>query len=451
MAIGKFFAALVCGALGIATFVSAQTTTPAEDLAKNLTQQLAARQFDAVAGHFNETMAAAMPSAKLSQTWDAITGQAGAYQSIEGTSVQAAQGYRIVLVTTRFEKTTLGIKWAFDDKDKVAGLFVVPAETPAAWTSPDYAQPAKFQETPVKVGTAPWQLDGTLTLPSGAGPFPAVVLVGGSGPEDQDETIFGNKPFKDIAWGLASRGIAVLRFNKRTFQYGKELKAHQAGFTVNEESVDDARAAVAQLAARPDVNPKRIFVLGHSLGAMLAPRIAEGDAQVAGLIIMAGPTRPFEQAVVAQIRYITGLQGPITPEGQKQIDSIEQVAQQIESPSLTADSTIDFLGSPIPGSYFLDLRNYHPAEVAAGLKIPMLILHGARDYQVTAEDTAGWQKALAGKPGVTFIDYPNLFHLFMASSSPGTGLGTPSDYQKVSHVVPQVIDDIATWVQSAKR
>ncbi|MGC2620108.1 MAG: alpha/beta fold hydrolase, partial [Acidobacteriaceae bacterium] len=298
MAIGKFFAALGCGAFAFTVLVPAQTGTPVEELARNLTQQLAARQFDAVVGHFDGTMAGAMPSAKLSQTWDAITGQAGAFQSITGTSVQAVQGYQVVLVTTHFEKANLGIKWAFDGQSRVAGLFVVPAEAPNPWTAPDYAQPAKFQESPVTVGAAPWQLDGTLTVPVGAGPFPAVVLVAGSGPEDQDETIVGNKPFKDIAWGLASRGIAVLRFNKRTLQYGKELKAHQAGFTVNEESVDDARAAVALLATHADIDPQRIFVLGHSLGAMLAPRIAQGDKQVAGLIIMAGPTRPFEQVLV---------------------------------------------------------------------------------------------------------------------------------------------------------
>jgi fermentation-respiration switch protein FrsA (DUF1100 family) len=104
------------------------------------------------------------------------------------------------------------------------------------------------------------------------------------------------------------------------------------------------------------------------------------------------------------------------------------------------------MGSVIPGSYFLDLRSYHPAEVAARLKIPMLILRGERDYQVTAEDTDGWKKALAGKANVSFTTYPGLYHLFMPSTSPGTGLGTPADYQKPGHVTPPVIDDIAVWI-----
>ncbi|MGB9032442.1 MAG: alpha/beta fold hydrolase, partial [Acidobacteriaceae bacterium] len=272
------------------------------------------------------------------------------------------------------------------------------------------------------------------------------VLVAGSGPEDEDETISPNKPFKDLAWGLASRNIAVLRYTKRTAQYAKELLANDAGFTVNQETVDDARAAVALLAKRPEVDSRRIFVLGHSLGGMMAPRIAEGNAQVAGLVILAGPTRPFEQLLVDQVTYIEGLQGTITPEAQKQIDAVEQLAKEIESPSLAADARVNVMGSVIPGSYFLDLRSYHPAEVAARLKIPMLILRGERDYQVTADDTAGWKKALAGRADVSFATYPGLYHLFMTSTSPGVGPGTPADYQKPGHVAPPVIDDIAAWI-----
>jgi uncharacterized protein len=446
-------ALLWAAALGAASLAALQTTTYLESLAKDLTQHLAARQFDPIVAHFDETMTSAMPAAKLAEFWDGLIGQVGAFQSITGTRVQALQGYQVVLVTSKFEKTTLNVKWVFDSKSRIAGFFVVPVETDAPWTPPDYAKPASFHEQQITVGSAPWQLPGTLTLPNeskGAGPFPAVVLVQGSGPHDQDETIGANKPFKDIAWGLASRNIAVVRYNKRTLQHGKEMMASGTGLTVNEETVDDARSAVALLAKRPEIDPRRIFVLGHSLGGMLAPRIAQGDAQVAGLVILAGNTRPFEQMAVEQIKYIAGLNGKIPPEAQKQIDAAEQSAKEIESPTLAADAKVNFLGTTIPGSYFLDLRGYHPAEVAAQLKIPMLVLRGERDYQVTSEDFNGWKNALAGKPEITLKVYPGLFHLFMPSSSPGTGLGTPADYQKPGHVVEPVIGDIASWIESQR-
>ena len=433
----------------VAVAFAAQPATPApESVAKDLTRQLAARKFDPVVAHFDETMTAALPSAKLAATWDGILAQAGAFRSIDTTSMQQVEGYQVVLVTSTFEKASLVLKWVFDGKLRVAGFFIAPAEPAAEWTPPDYAKPADFHEQPVTVGDRPWQLSGTLTLPNGTGPFPAIVLVAGSGPEDQDETIVANKPFKDIAWGLASRNIAVLRYNKRTLQYASQLQANDAGLTVNQETVDDARAAVALLSKRPEIDPRRIFVLGHSLGGMLAPRIAQGDAQVAGLVILAGSTRPLEQVIVDQVRYIVGLQGKITPEGQKQIDEAEQSAKQIESPTLAADTKLNVLGSPIPGSYFLDLRGYHPAEVAAKLGIPMFILRAERDYQVTQQDFDGWKAALSSKPNVTWKVYPGLFHLFMPSSSAGPGLGTPDDYQKPGHVTAQVIDDIAAWIQA---
>jgi hypothetical protein len=442
---------LGAGALGLASFGAPQAgAQDFESLGKSLTQQLAARQFDQVATHFDETMTSAMPAAKLAEFWDGLIGQVGAFQSIAGTRVQPVQGYQAVLVTSKFEKATLNVKWVFDSKGRVAGFFVVPAEAEAPWKPPDYAKPVSFHERQIKVGNEPWQLPGTLTLPNGAGPFPAVVLVQGSGPHDQDETIGPNKPFKDIAWGLASRNIAVVRYNKRTLQYGKEIKAQEAGFTVNDETVDDARSAVALLAKRQEIDPRRIFVLGHSLGGMLAPRIAQGHAQVAGLVILAGTTRPLEQVIVEQLKYIASLDGKITPEARKQIDAAEQSDKEIESPTLAADAKVNVLGTTIPGSYFLDLRSYHPAEVAAQLKIPMLILRGERDYQVTSEDFDGWKNALAGKPGVTLKVYPGLFHLFMPSSSPGTGLGTPADYQKPGHVTEAVIGDITSWIEAQR-
>lgn len=436
-------------ALGAASLAAQPPTPDLEALAKDLTQQLVARQFDPVVAHFDETMTSKMPSARLAQVWDGLIAQVGAFRSIDATHLQQEQGYQVVLVTSKFAKTTLNLKWVFDAKGRVAGFFLVPVVSAAAsWTPPDYAKPDSFHEQPVTIGAAPWQLSGTLTVPNGIGPFPAIVLVAGSGPEDQDETIYSNKPFKDIAWGLASRNIAVLRYNKRTMQYSSQLQVEDAGFTVNQETVDDARAAVEFLSKRLQIDSQRIFVLGHSQGGTLAPRIAQGDAQVAGLVILAGGTRPLEQVLVDQVKYIVGLQGQITPEAQKQIAGVEQTAKQIESPTLTAETRLNVLGSPVPGSYFLDLRGYHPAEVAAQLKIPMLLLRGDHDYQVTQEDFDGWKTTLSSKPNVTWKVYPGLFHLFMPSSSAGPGLGTPTDYQKPGHVTEQVIDDIAAWTKA---
>ena len=197
------------------------------------------------------------------------------------------------------------------------------------------------------------------------------------------------------------------------------------------------------LATIPEVDSKHIFVIGHSLGAYLGPRIASGDAQIAGLILMAGTTRPLEDVVLEQVQNASSRHGGNSPEAQKAIADAEASKRQIEDPNLKPGTMVSMLGTPIPSEYFLDLREYHPAEVAVSLKIPILILQGERDIQVSMVDFDGWKKALTGHPNVTFKSYPSLTHLFM----PGSGPSTEAEYMKPDHVSLEVVEDIAAWVK----
>ena len=169
-------------------------------------------------------------------------------------------------------------------------------------------------------------MPGTLTVPNGKGPFPAIVLVHGSGPNDRDESIGANKPFRDLAYGLATHGIAVLRYDKRTHVHPEQFA--NIVFTVKEETIDDALSAVALLRTTAHIDPTRICVLGHSLGGMLIPRIGLADNRVAGLIVLAGATMPLGDTMLRQVRYLAEAQGPITPEVQQQLDAISgQIAR----------------------------------------------------------------------------------------------------------------------------
>jgi hypothetical protein len=267
------------------------------------------------------------------------------------------------------------------------------------------------------------------------------VLVHGSGPNDRDETILGNKPFRDLALGLASRGIAVLRYDKRSLVYPGKLQATE-DFTVKQEVIDDALAAVQTLRAQPRIVPARVFVLGHSLGGMLIPRIAAGDSSVAGVIVMAGAARPIEQAILEQTQYLALADGRITPEEQKQIDDAKTLVETVRA--LTpedAKSPKAIFGAR--ASYWLDLRGYDAPAAAKHVTQPMLVLQGERDYQVTMDEFARWKSALAGKPQVTFHSYPALNHLFVS----GTGMSLPSEYETAGHVDEAVVRDIAEWIK----
>jgi uncharacterized protein len=405
---------------------------------------LANKDFAGAVGQFDDTMRTALPEPKLKETWETLQTQAGPFQKQLGVRATKLAGYDVVLVTCQFKQMALDAKVVFDAKGRVAGLFFVPSH-PAANTSepPPYARVNAFEEKEFIVGRGEWRLPGTLTLPTGGvGPWPAVVLVHGSGPNDRDEAVGGNKPFRDLAWGLATKGIAVLRYEKRTKEYAQKLQAAGLGqFTVQEETIDDALSAVAQLRATDGLDPKRIFIVGHSLGGTVAPRIGHADPKLAGLMILAGPTRPLEDLMVEQTRYLISLNGQPSAESRAKLD--ELLAEAAKVKKLTAaDSSTTALLLHAPAAYWLDLREHNTLTVAKELKQPLLILQGGRDYQVTEVDFNRWKEALATQPNVTFKLYPKLNHLFMT----GEGKSTPDEYEEPGHLAEAVVTDMAEWI-----
>ena len=393
---------------------------------------------------FDAKMSAALPENKLKEIWDTLPKQVGAFQHrSEARLADHKAPYQQVIVPLQFEKMALNMLVVVDlTTGQISGLFFQPDQSAQAqqYQTPAYADPAQFTETDVTIGAEPWQLPGTLTLPNGVSPFPAVVLVHGSGPNDRDETLGPNKPFKDIAQGLASQGIAVLRYDKRTKVYPQEMMQIK-DFTVKDETIDDAVAGVEFLRRQPRIDPQRVFVLGHSLGGYLAPRVAQAAADSAGLIILAGATRPLEDLMLEQTRYILGSDGSVSNEDQAQLDQLRQQVAAVKA--LTASDAGRGLLLGAPASYWIDLKDYQPAEVARSLTLPLLIMQGERDYQVTMQDFQNWQNALAGKTNVTLKTYPDLNHLFMSGSGPST----PTEYQAPGNVAPKIIQDIVQWLQ----
>jgi dienelactone hydrolase len=353
----------------------------------------------------------------------------GAVESIGEPSVRKAGPNTIVVIPVKFASRSVNFQAAINASGQVYIMNLVPGEV--AWQRPAYSKPDAFHERAVTVGEGDWKLPGTLTVPSGAGPYPAIALVHGNGPNDRDETVGGSKIFKDLAEGLATRGIVVLRYEKRTRQYGAKM-AGMHGTTVQEETVDDAVAAAALLRAQKEVDPRRVYVLGHSLGGYVAPRIAEEDGKLAGLLILAGNVRPLEDLLMEQSRSMQM--------NASQMETLKTLVARIKALEPADADAPPILGMTVP--YLLDLKGYDPVAVAKKQTIPMLILQGERDYQVTMADFALWKAALGARKDVVFHSYPALNHLFIA----GEGKSTEAEYRKPGHVAPEVIDDIAKWI-----
>jgi dienelactone hydrolase len=423
-----------------------QTPQDVEAHARAIVGMLIAGEYAKIESQYDDQMARALAPGALGASWTNSARQLGAFESITGVQVSQAASNHVATATCAFKNYSVTLRIVFNDAGQLSGLASTSLTPRVAWSPPSYSDPSLFEERAVTVKTGRFELPGFVTVPKSPGKHAAIVLVHGSGPNDMDESAGPNKMFKDLAYGLAGRGIAVLRYDKRTRKYGAQISDDPAQMTVKDEVIDDALSAVALVAAMSEVDPRRVFIAGHSLGAYLAPRIATGQPQIAGIIVLAANARPIEDLVVEQVRYEASMAGPMTPAIQRAIDSAEASAKSIRDPELKPGTTVRLLGSPLPASYFLDLRTYHPTEVAASLKIPMLFLQGERDYQVTMTDFALWQKALAGHANATLKSYSGLNHHFMM----GTGPGSPAEYMQPNHVDTRVVDDIVAFCSTPR-
>jgi hypothetical protein len=237
-----------------------------------------------------------------------------------------------------------------------------------------------------------------------------------------------------------------LRYEKRTKVHAGQFTPEMiARLTVQEEVIDDALSAVQILRQAPGIDPDCIYVLGHSLGATLAPRIGQQDPSIAGLIVMAGMTRPFEDTILDQYTYLYGLSGSMTDAQKAELEQLRVNVARVKDPNLSDEVSAKDLPLGLYPAYWIAMRGYQPAEVAKSLAMRILVLQGGRDYQVTAEgDFPAWQHALGEKSSATLKLYPKLFHLFIA----GEGPSTPQEYFVEGHISDEVIQDIVHWIRN---
>lgn len=291
-----------------------------------------------------------------------------------------------------------------------------------------------------------YPLKGLLTIPKGAGPFPAVVLVHGSGSSNMDEKVGKLTPFRDIALGLAERGIASIRYDKRSFAHGMKLLRSGTVITVWEETIEDALLAAALVRADRRIDAERVFLAGHSMGGMLAPRIECAGGDFRGLILLAGTPRRLEEVLLEQTEEITaGLSGIAGWIGRKQLARLrDSFAGLYEITDREAKAKK--LGGGTTLYYFQEMGQPTAADWLARTNKPMLVMQGEQDVQVKPEvDFALYQKLLGDRDNVTFKLYPGLNHAFVSARFRSIAQAK-KEFTPERHIGAQVLDDIANWI-----
>lgn len=426
-------------AIGVPQASAQDAPTPAT-IAARLLDHMDAGEYARAEAMFSAGMAAAVPADKLKAVWESIPAQAGAPRGRGQASVDAQSGMTLVTVPLHYEKAELVAKVAIAADGRIGGFLIQPAP-PTAPAAP--AEDAAFSERALSVGEGESALPGTLAVPKGDAPatgWPAVVLVHGSGPQDRDETIGANRPFLDIARGLAAQGIAVLRYEKRTRARPQDFAGK--AYTVDEETTNDAVAAIAALRASEGIDGKRVFVFGHSQGGMLAPRIATRAGGIAGLVLFAAPARPLLDILIEQNVRLAVLDDGKTSDAEKA--AIEKLKLQVQAARKDGDAAADTLPMGLPASFWRSTDAIDPVAEARKAALPMLVLQGARDIQVVDADWQRWRGGFHDDPKVEFKLYEKLNHLGIA----GEGEGSLAEYGTPGKVDTRLIADVAAWVKA---
>jgi dienelactone hydrolase len=393
------------------------------------------------AAQMSPALAQATPAAKMLALGAGLTRVYGDLQQARAVGYTTNDVHVNVSLVAGYAKLPMSVTVRFTPAGLIDDLYIAPYTGSQPAPVPSYADPSSYTEQNVVVGEGAFALPGTLTLPKGAGPFPAVVLLHGSGPNDRDVTVGGVKLFRDLADGLASRGIAVLRYDKQTLENSLKCDANPR-FSLQDETINDALAAVDLLAENGNIDVSRIFLLGHSLSGFALPQILKQETGVdlAGGICMAGPNSMLD-TLIAQNRILIDA-GLLPPQ---QLPFITGQVDILRDPSFdpAAPPATFVLGAPY---YYASWRGT-ASDFLTQETAPLLFLQGERDCQVPASLLDSWRSALSERTDVTYKLYPKLNHVFTEGEGP---LGLPAEYNTPANVPVYVVDDLANWINAQR-
>ncbi len=329
-----------------------------------------------------------------------------------------------------------------NEKGKIAGFFI----KPLAYQMPPYAKNTVISKEKLFIKSDTLQLPAELIIPRSPEKCPLVILIHGSGANDMDESIGPNKVFYDLALGLAEQGIATLRYDKRTKVYDSLYSGQN--FSLYDETIEDALEALELARQLQNIDTSRIYFAGHSLGAMVIPYLLV-HSEVKGGVMLAGPSRSLADLIMDQTRFFLELDGKLSKKDQASIKEVESRYQKIKNKEFTEETPAKDLLGYWGGKYWNTESTYLPLNFIKSNRKPLLILQGARDYQVDpVKDFIPLKQVCDQVEGCESIEYEGLNHLFIV----GKGDPNPSEYFLPGNVDEKVIRDISDWIlQPTKR
>lgn len=422
-------------------FVSiAVLSVSAQSVIEDVVAQLNKGKYCKVYRSFDATMKDNLSKKQVKEVWENLVGNAGALKSVADIKTEDRDGGIRQTAILKFEKLAVKMILSQREDKKINGLFV----TQLGYQPPSYALGLGTGKKRINFFSDSLELPGELIIPIKCNNCPVVVLVHGSGPNDKDETVGSIKVFYDVAMGLASKGIATFRYDKRFAVY-PELMSTQ--FDLYDETINDAIAALQTIQQDTSLQFGKYVMLGHSLGAYSMPLIADAlERNLDGAILFSANARRLEDLIDYQMKYLTGFDDLITDEEEQIIIENTARSRNIRNGDYTDSTSAENLLAYWPGTFWKGIASYDPVTtLQSNSEIPFLLLQGEKDYQITMEDFAIWETAVGDMPNVSMQSFPGLTHLFTPTDA---DRGSPQDYFAPSNVDEGVIEAIAAWVKA---
>jgi dienelactone hydrolase len=392
--------------------------------------------------YYSPELANALQKGKLEFVWQGILRNTGDFEVVVESKRENREDFYSVVTTLKFENVYMDMVLTINQDNQVSGLFFRPSEyTGDLEQKPPYVDESKIIEEDVEFDCKGFKMYGTLTVPKNQRSFPIVIMATGSGPNDRDEKIGANKPFKNIAQGLGGLGVATLRYDKRTLTHGAEI-AKLPEFNIDNEYTEEVAAAIDYLSTK--YAGRNIYYLGHSMGAFMAPRVMNKNSELRGVVMLAANARPLEDLVLEQTEYIMVETGDVNA---MRLALIEKAVAEVKKINNLEVEVEEPLLLDVSKEYWLSLNQYDPLKEAKNIKGQVLIVQGQRDYQVTMTDFNIWRDKFANNKSWHFKSYEDLNHLFMS----GQGKSLPKEYMKPAYVAEEVITDIARFINNLEK
>lgn len=427
--------------VGITSLVSAQDKSKIKSESDKIISWFRSGDFVKISQQVEPNYRSYFTPSVFEKDWEELIGTYGKYINHRYVSLESAGNYNMSSCNLVLEYLPFIMNITFNEKWEILSINFVPAHK--VYVAPNYVDVEKFTDHRILVKNGIYELEAVLSLPKGNGPFPTVVLVGEAGPTDRDGSYENNKPYKDIASGLATNGYAVFRMDKRAAEYGLYLiqqKNNYESFTCKEDYLDDLYIGLDSLMKIPAIDKNKMVLLGHGQGGLLIPYICNDKPYFKAGIMWGVNHKRVQEMMIDQYHYLS----KVTPGKKYEYD--DQIERAIRSMNKKLKPLTEHHLMPydVQATYWIWLNKYQHVKMAKKMKQPLLFLQGGRDYQVSDENFELWKSSLSKKKNVNYLYYKKLNHLFFE----GETESTYSEYFVKANIPAKFISDMTNWLNS---